>query len=201
MSKISVTLAKPVEVKRDAFGQAAPVSLRRAGRRQEYEEYESKKRKRDAHDDGENARQQGSPTEQVTQDPTIQTDPPDAARGEVASADSAQAGAPNVQGSDSDWLRGKTSRLLDLVEEDTLNPDAFPTSATAIINQTTQTSQTSYVDNEEDIKNPTRDEGSDGTMAVSIPNARLFVRNLPFNTSQDSLRTTFSPYGRISEVS
>lgn len=197
MSKISVTLAKPVEVKRDASGQAAPVSLRRSGRRQETEEYESKKRKREAHDDGETVRQQASPKAQIKQDPKIQTDAADATREELASADSPQTGAPDAQGSDSDWLRGKTSRLLDLVEEDALDPDAFQTGAAAAINQTTETS---HVGNGKDITKPSPDEGGGETTAISIPNARLFIRNLPFNTSHDSLRTTFSPYGRISEV-
>src|ERR1700761_7850110 len=46
MSKISVTLAKPVQVRRDAHGQAVPVSER-----------SSRKRKRNARDDGEHARE------------------------------------------------------------------------------------------------------------------------------------------------
>lgn len=197
MSRIAVSLAKPVELKRDASGQAAPVSLRRSGPKKDSQEYESKKRKREAHDDGEKSRQQSSHVDQEEVDSKDTTTPTDATQA-VLDSDATQAQSSNAQMADSDWLRGKTSRLLDLVEEGDLNPDApsIPTRPA-----THETSDTFPAETTEDFPNHTPDDGVDESKPISIPNARLFVRNLPFNASEGSVRAAFSPFGRISEVS
>lgn len=198
MSKISVTLAKPVAVKRDATGQATPISLRRIGRKQENLQHGSKKRKREANDDGEKTRQHNSQQYQRMQDLKMQAESPDAAQEELPSAENTQAGSTDIPGSDSDWLRGKTSRLLDLAEDGALDTEALPMDAEAPIDQP---AESSHMVDQVDITESTPNEIGSETTAISIPNARLFVRNLPFNASQDSVRATFSPCGRISEVS
>lgn len=199
MSRIAVSLARPVELKRDASGQAAPVSLRRSGPKKDSQDYESKKRKREAHDDGEKSRQQSSHVDQEEADSKDTTNPSDAATREVLdSADDTQIQSSNAQMADSDWLRGKTSRLLDLVEEGDRNSDAPSIPAQQ---GTHETRDTFPAETTEDFTNHTTDDGVDEPTTISIPNARLFVRNLPFNASEDSVRAAFSPFGRISEVS
>ena len=198
MSKISVTLARPVEVKRDATGQATPVSLRRSGKKQDNMQHESRKRKREANDDGEKPRQENSQPQQRKQESKMQAESSDAAQEEVPSAENTQAEPEDVPRSDSDWLRGKTSRLLDLVEDGVLGTNPLSTGEEV---PTSQPAGSSRMVNEADITGPTPNEVGSDSPTISIPNARLFVRNLPFNTSQDSVRATFSPYGRISEVS
>ncbi|KAK5047582.1 hypothetical protein LTR84_006679 [Exophiala bonariae] len=199
MSKISVTLAKPVELKRDASGQAAPISLRRSCQAQDSQEYHLKKRKREARDDGEMARQHNSQVQQEKEGPSAEITRSDAPPGTPDPADNLQAESPIVQASDSDWLRGKTSRLLDLIEGEDPNPDVFPRTVEAELDEPADPFHT---DPQEDSAKPVTDEDGDQqtSIAISIPNARLFVRNLPFNASESSVREAFSPYGRISEV-
>jgi RNA recognition motif-containing protein len=43
----------------------------------------------------------------------------------------------------------------------------------------------------------TENETSD---ELPVPNGRVFIRNLPFEASEDDLRTLLAPYGYIEEV-
>ena len=200
MSKISVTLAKPVDLKRDASGQAAPISLRRSGQVRESQEYLSKKRKREEHDDGERARQQNPQPALEKEGPERETGLSVASQETRHPAENMQTESSTIQASDSDWLRGKTSRLLDLMDED--DPNLAP-SPVAIQMDLEEPSNTSHANTQGDPTHPKFDEDGDEptSISLSIPNARLFVRNLPFNASESSVREAFSPYGRISEVS
>ena len=207
MSKISVNLAKPVEVRRDVSGQAAPVSQRYGGRRREAVDVPSNKRKREAHDDGENARDESfslprdknahdvNEEENALQDIAMKVD-----QEETKAEMGDEPKDKNIQTSDSDWLRGKTSRLLDLVEErdNAVNSKSLPISTGFIEPARLEPGPPDTRDSKSDDEplDLAQDAGS-----ISIPNARLFIRNLPFSTSDESLRDTFAPYGRISEVS
>ncbi|KAJ9632900.1 Multiple RNA-binding domain-containing protein 1 [Knufia peltigerae] len=208
MSKISVTLAKPVEIKRDPRGQAAPVSQRSSRQRQENEHPRHTvigKRKRATQDDGDqkaNSRQEPAAQEtsradgqgealvsstEAQEDLSLAQPPIESPEDEYMDA---------TPQSDNDWLRGKTSRLLDLVEDDQTDMqqqslgDGQPTKPETVTNDVVE-DNTSVTGHQNSPETPSQ---------VSVPNARLFVRNLPFDTRDDDIRATFSPYGRISEI-
>lgn len=204
MSKIAVSLAKPVDVKRDATGQGAPVSQRQLKAQKQNEWHAEKKRKREAQDDGE-AQRASKPVRpanapSVTLDTVPDTQPEngevdefegfesdDAANGESAEQ-------PQPSASDSDWLRGKTSRTLDLQDPDedlatVGNPSNLDSSA----------SPQPLQDNEPD------NDASDAPQEPAeerpiVANGRLFVRNLAFTVSDNELRSCFESHGKLSEV-
>jgi multiple RNA-binding domain-containing protein 1 len=122
---------------------------------------------------------------------------------EVAETDIAQPDSPK---SDNDWLRRKTSRLLDLVDSE----DHLVTQNDEVPKQTLESAESSEED--EDVS---LDEQSDlavgvltssvthasSAKSIAVPNGRLFVRNLPFSTTELDLQSTFAKYGSITEVS
>ncbi|ETN46857.1 uncharacterized protein HMPREF1541_01046 [Cyphellophora europaea CBS 101466] len=207
MSKISVSLARPVDVKRNASGQGAPVSQKLEKFQQQRVSRESNKRKRDLKDDGEAQREQ---TDKATNhgrahDRGAPTSPPaqHAEEGEFEGFDSEGekidtnngAEVTNMSVSDSDWLRAKTNRTLDLQDPDVDSKD------TSTVQQLP-----SPVPSKSSPAPPTQDEGerphaesSDSPAAVEVPNGRLFVRNLAFSTSEDDLESLFSAYGKLEE--
>jgi multiple RNA-binding domain-containing protein 1 len=209
MSKISVTLARPVEVKRDGRGQAAPVSQRSLRHRPENGQNQdsiSRKRKRETDDSGregadlqrsnglQKPRTQGESKEDGDSTQTVEQDQK---TGEASVETTEENQAEVVAQSDSDWLRGKTSRLLDLVEDDGAarqRPSKEAVRISPISDVPAKAAE------QEDATDVERQELSEQTATVSVPNARLFVRNLPFDTREEDLRAAFSAYGRISEV-
>jgi len=207
MSKISVTLAKPVEVKRDPLGQAAPVSLRssqRRERRQQEDNLISRKRKRDANDEGGKVdlpreKQNGEPSNATDANAHVQdtgkeeTEPQENAPTMAAEQED---GVQTTAASDADWLRGKTSRLLDLVEDggDSSKPGATEVKGVDYMPLDDGSDEKGEETTHTRITPPPEE-------SLSIPNARLFVRNLPFDIREEDLRKTFSAYARISEVS
>lgn len=212
MSKISVTLAKPVQVKRDGNGQAVPVSER-----------VSRKRKRHIHDEGKEPLREPTfqrpgkepapidrqpppkPAREPQDDPLEEKDSrPQRQPNEGGTDDSVTADAPK---SDMDWLRGKTNRTLDLVDEtentfENENDRPLPIQVEDEVSTRTAEDSAS-IRNQQASAEETEDQDSHEIEppSVSIPNARLFIRNLPFNTQEGDLRAVFAPYGRISEVS
>ncbi|KAG9779097.1 RNA-binding domain-containing protein, partial [Aureobasidium melanogenum] len=201
MSKISVTLAKPVEVRRDPSGQAAPVSqrsLRHKERNQDGAELSSKKRKRDIHDTGENDQPTASSTN-IKLDAHGQhqegVNPSDHV---MTSENNTMDVAEDAPRSDTDWLRGKTSRLLDLVEQE--GQDSHTALDNAPVTNETVPHVVEDAAGSEDKANSDAEARTGSTATVSIPNARLFIRNLPFDAKERDLRKTFAPFGRVSEV-
>ncbi|KAJ4512989.1 Multiple RNA-binding domain-containing protein 1 [Exophiala dermatitidis] len=201
MSKISVTLAKPVEVRRDPSGQAAPVSqrsLRHKERNQDGAELSSKKRKRDIHDTGENDQPTASSTN-IKLDAHGQhqegVNPSDHV---MTSENNTMDVAEDAPRSDTDWLRGKTSRLLDLVEQE--GQDSHTALDNAPVTNETVPHVVEDAAGSEDKANSDAEARTGSTATVSIPNARLFIRNLPFDAKEGDLRKTFAPFGRVSEV-
>lgn len=208
MSKISVTLARPVEIRRDPSGQAAPIShrfQRHADGRPEVLGVSSKKRKRDTNDDGDAV----PPTSQsrtecvaeangadLKQDDRLEEQDGPTLDSRVVD-NMVETVAQNAPASDADWLRAKTNRLLDLVEEG--EPDARTSSDNALAVEIEP--DTDEIAQATDGKTGSgADTGLDSSSTLSIPNARLFIRNLPFDAREDDLRNTFAPFGRLSEV-
>ncbi|KAK5277527.1 Multiple RNA-binding domain-containing protein 1, partial [Exophiala xenobiotica] len=209
MSKISVTLARPVEVKRDGRGQAAPVSQRSLRQRPENGQNQdaiSRKRKRETDDSGregadlqrtnglQKPRTEGESKEDGDSRQTVEQDQK---TGEASVETTEENQAEVVAQSDSDWLRGKTSRLLDLVEGDGAARQRPSKEAVRI---SPISDVPAKAEKQEDATDVERQELSEQTATVSVPNARLFVRNLPFDTREEDLRAAFSAYGRISEI-
>lgn len=207
MSKISVSLAKPVEMKRDSRGLAAPVSQRRQAGQVDGLLIPSHKRKRDIHDDGDNDAPRASSMSTVHQTggedttaaipKTIHAERHSSPPQSTQDMDEGNALLDN-NASDADWMRGKTNRLLDLVET-----DHEPSSVSAASHAPSATSPLMRAsDSRSQVKSDSQEPSpGDVTQPELVPNARLFLRNLPFNTTHDSLRSIFSPYGTISDVS
>lgn len=213
MSKISVELAKPVDLKNDRRGQAAPVSKKRQDLGGAREVHYPQKRKRATGDDGESLRstqqapttpgpgpaQERQPHEDSVFENRTQTEQATATGDETEAADAAEA----VVADDSDWLRGKTSRVLDLVGPDEAPhqpsvtkpsmPPAPPTDAAGVTALVDASSDTQHPEAQEEVQ-------SDDNLP-KITNGRLFLRNLPFSASEESLTALFAPFGNIEEVS
>ncbi|KIV81599.1 hypothetical protein PV11_03772 [Exophiala sideris] len=207
MSKISVTLAKPVEVKRDPSGQAAPVSQRssqRRERRQQEDDFISRKRKREANDEGEKV---NLPQGRRVEEPSNSTDATSQVANPGKEDNEPQENVPptgaeqeievqTTAASDADWLRGKTSRLLDLVED----RDVSSKTVAPEVNGVDYLPENDGPDVEGEETRQPNTTSSPEESQLSIPNARLFVRNLPFVIREEDLRKTFSAYGRISDI-
>ncbi|KAL2868818.1 RNA-binding ribosome biosynthesis protein MRD1 [Aspergillus lucknowensis] len=106
--------------------------------------------------------------------------------------------------SDSDWLRSKTSRLLGLLGED----------EQAAFDAPVQTSATPVIESHRDVSNTESAErplGTDAEKATASPevdtnieniriSARLFVRNLSYETTESDLQPLFTPFGKTEEI-
>lgn len=114
---------------------------------------------------------------------------------------------PPIGATDDDWLRSRTNRLLDLVDPD--DPNYASRSAPAV-DASPQIPVASEPSTEEGpaIQDTTIDhpeepaEPGDGDTPETLirKTARLFVRNLPYTATEDSLRTRFEKFGPIEEV-
>ncbi|KAL4951601.1 multiple RNA-binding domain-containing protein 1 [Aspergillus filifer] len=107
--------------------------------------------------------------------------------------------------SDSDWLRSKTSRLLGLLDED--EQEAFQPPAPI-------DEDTPMVDSKVDAINVGSAEKPAETVAEKAPtapevdtnieniriSARLFIRNLSYETRESDLQPLFSPFGKLEEI-
>jgi multiple RNA-binding domain-containing protein 1 len=104
---------------------------------------------------------------------------------------------------DDDWLRSRTSRLLDLEEdeerearlqdeEDIIPPEdrqVPPEILSATVEETQQ-----------EIEEPTKSEELESQAAITRGRGRLYLRNLPFTATEDELRDHFVTYGALEEV-
>lgn len=108
--------------------------------------------------------------------------------------------------SDSDWLRSKTSRLLGLLdEEEQADFDAkveqkAASPAEAPVESNSGAVEEDVPQNKEETEQPSQVE-HDANVEHIHNSARLFVRNLPYDTTEADLGPTFLPFGKIEEVS
>lgn len=207
MSKISVDLAKPVEFKRDASGQSVPVSKRSsqsttsrtAGGHPAYElrnSEASNKRKRDKNDDGEAQRalKSGGETLEPSQ-PLVEAEHVDIPEERPRMEEEKESEKSPVR-SDNDWLRGKTSRLLDLVEPEDTKARVAPQNG----------EMESHMEIDTPEQTPAKGDNTDVEDATdqtspSVPNGRLFIRNLAFDVTDADLQDRFGQFGKLKEVS
>ncbi|OBT54940.1 hypothetical protein VE04_04394 [Pseudogymnoascus sp. 24MN13] len=116
-----------------------------------------------------------------------------------------------LDATDDDWLRSRTSRLLDLVKpEDMVVDEGVPTVSKAV--QATETAEPSASTEDvamEDADKPISDSiavvpevgsSTDATMDAIRESGRLFVRNLPYTATEDELRVHFEKYGALEEI-
>jgi multiple RNA-binding domain-containing protein 1 len=106
---------------------------------------------------------------------------------------------------DDDWLRGRTNRLLDLMD-----PEDIPAGMSSSVNthvpaaadsaeellEPMEVEETTVIVQDEEINV----EKPDPTIEAIRSNGRLFVRNLPYSASEDDLKKHFEPYGSLEEV-
>ncbi len=115
--------------------------------------------------------------------------------------------APNA--TDDDWLRSRTNRLLDLMDPEDIVGGTMPNSTTQNIQPVAETRVSVDEPVDPDDKPPEEtlegekeqeEEKPDPTLEAIKTNGRLFVRNLPYSTSEDDLRKHFEPFGSLEEV-
>jgi multiple RNA-binding domain-containing protein 1 len=108
--------------------------------------------------------------------------------------------------SDVDWLRSRTNRLLELVEDDEQSVPAAPLSKP----QSTQVAQPVQPVVAEAVAQPDEVEEPEARPEDVPPSAevdkirdtgRLYLRNLHFDITEEELREHFSKYGSLQEVS
>ncbi|KAL4942408.1 hypothetical protein BDV06DRAFT_211841 [Aspergillus oleicola] len=106
--------------------------------------------------------------------------------------------------SDSDWLRSKTSRLLGLLDED--EQEAFQPPAPAAEDTQMVDSKVDAINvgsaekpTEEVEKAPAAPEVDTNIENILI-SARLFIRNLSYDTRESDLQPLFSPFGKLEEI-
>ncbi|KAL2809254.1 hypothetical protein BJX63DRAFT_424009 [Aspergillus granulosus] len=111
--------------------------------------------------------------------------------------------AENQPVSDSDWLRSKTSRLLGLLDEDeeadfappARTPGAAPADEMDVDTPAENTEKPAVKEPEKASASPEVDTNIEN-IRIS---ARLFVRNLSYETKESDLEPVFAPFGKIEE--
>lgn len=109
--------------------------------------------------------------------------------------------------SDLDWLRARTSRTLGLDsdseesdhEDNQQSKDEEPESDKESEHETEITPVTPSATDSSDTEHQTASKLSPAESKI-LKTGRLFVRNLVYGVTEDDLRTLFSPYGGIEEV-
>lgn len=184
MSKIVVDLAKPVTTERNAADTVSAVARNRNNVRHDGSH---KKRKRSQDDDGETERDEQS-SKKTDNNVTVAV-----REGQEVPHESTgtEEETPSNVPTDIDWIRGRTTRTLDLIAPEDVD-----------IRQDEDTI---------DAKSPKADpqEAPDAAVEAAaakpnykdVPNGRLFLRNLAFSCTNDDLRKRFESYGKLQEVS
>ncbi len=104
-------------------------------------------------------------------------------------------GKPPVM-SDEDWLRSRTSRLLDLEHTEGNDDSHMEISPEKTCNGIKTSSE-----NEGRAASPdATKEGPNADLASINQNGRLFIRNLPYSVTEADLVGAFGPFGSIGEV-
>jgi len=128
--------------------------------------------------------------------------PPDVTVEEVPQA----AGAAT----DDDWLRSRTSRLLDLIDPDDPGfsarlsaavPAAMPVRQPPPSAVAKDEPQGNTVGTLPEIEGELRPTGSDNPADLVQQTCRLFFRNLSYTATEDNIREHFSAFGNLEEVS
>ena len=146
-------------------------------------------------------------SEDVSENLRVNIDPPVKHTRDVADGETQQVG---MAGTDDDWLRSKTSRLLDLVDPDdpgfparlrgtaSMNPPSVVEVSTPVTTEEAQGKLSDVMD--EPQERPGRAASSEDTADLIRETSRLFLRNLSYTTTEDDIRDHFSSFGHLDEV-
>ncbi|KAI9744478.1 MAG: Multiple RNA-binding domain-containing protein 1 [Claussenomyces sp. TS43310] len=125
-------------------------------------------------------------------------------------ADAANSAEPvGIGATDDDWLRSRTSRLLDLVDPDDPTPMQSSEQTAATLIATSKDIVAVVPDSEPQVEaDPTKEisieedpaDTMDATIEAIKTNGRLFARNLPYTATEQELRDHFAVYGALDEV-
>jgi multiple RNA-binding domain-containing protein 1 len=141
-----------------------------------------------------------------------ETTPPEPTQEPASQSQEEQANL-GVSTTDDDWLRSRTNRLLDLVDPEELETPRgglesttakdVPSQEPVIELELNETAEESH--NNKDIQSdpksqPDAEVETEDTEGIIRRTARLFVRNLPYTTTEDDLRRRFSKFGELEEV-
>lgn len=209
MSKISVELARPIEIQGNAKGQAAPVSRHNLKRQIDTSDGQDvpRKRRRDEADASNNATKHRNHQPQDAQEKTTSDEQPGETgksneRPETVNQDESQdtreAPVENVT-TDNDWLRTRTNRVLDFEDPDqAISKISHPeTERTPAIQASSRTAPQPKDPKEKSLSPSPEDNNA----YDKVTNGRLFVRNLAFDVTEADLRKLLSSFGKVDEVS
>jgi len=111
--------------------------------------------------------------------------------------------------SDADWLRARTSRLLDLLddeEEERYMSRQNDEDASKSLIQQTMDDEPQQASEIASTETPNQEKQQDDTNPVNADeqairkSKRLFLRNLPYSVTEDDLSEQFKPFGGLEEV-
>ncbi|GAB1214910.1 Multiple RNA-binding domain-containing protein 1 [Aspergillus terreus] len=140
-------------------------------------------------------------SEKVEDEPMVVDASGDAPGPEAAAGEDGAAQTEEQPVSDADWLRSKTSRLLGLLDEDEQAEfDSAPRAPPAEPSDTgSEKAENAEPAPEDTAKAPQAPEVDTNIENIRL-SARLFVRNLPYDTTEADLEPVFGPFGRVEEI-
>lgn len=132
----------------------------------------------------------------------------DSAMQQMEIDESSEPAATTAPATDDEWLRNRTNRLLDLVDDDDISPDLLAPSQPR--RQEPQKLQpepaappaqpsTERDGEPEPIPQPQVSSAKD-TLQTIRESRRLFLRNIAYTASEDDLKAYLQPFGGIEEV-
>lgn len=107
---------------------------------------------------------------------------------------------------DDDWLRGRTNRLLDLMDPEDIavtQEPSIPKNADPVVESNEEGTSAERIEEPPEAEEEwegIEDDKPDPVIEAIKTNGRLFVRNLPYSATEDDLREHFAPYGTLEEV-
>ncbi|RYO82274.1 hypothetical protein DL766_000651 [Monosporascus sp. MC13-8B] len=179
-------------------------------RRQHEASQESKKLRTTAKDPGVRNGEQQNSDSQNTQSQSRDTEAGDAELAEQPTPAPAPAPA-STAATDDDWLRSRTNRLLDLVDDDSILPTDAPSQPVQVAPPVPDDEENDMADVIEDEAPPEPTEmealpeakskdSKDETLNSVRKTSRLFIRNLPYSAKGEDVGKHFEQYGSLEEV-
>jgi multiple RNA-binding domain-containing protein 1 len=105
--------------------------------------------------------------------------------------------------SDADWLRSRTNRILELVEDDAVPPATAPAVQAPIPQAPVERAPPEVAEAapEPQLQSPAQEQQGLDEETKILQTGRLYLRNLSFDVTEDELKTQFSKHGELEEVS
>ncbi|RYP62652.1 hypothetical protein DL769_007214 [Monosporascus sp. CRB-8-3] len=177
-------------------------------RRQHESNQKSKKLRTTAKDPGVRNGEQQNSDSQNTQSQSRDAEAVDAELAEQPTP--APAPAP-AAATDDDWLRSRTNRLLDLVDDDDNLPTSVPSQPAQVAPPASDDEGNDKADGMEDevpqepmeievLPEAESKDSKDETLDSIRKTSRLFIRNLPYSAKEEDVRKHFEQYGSLEEV-